>query len=307
MIIFRNLTLSDKNIIDAYCALLNRESCEYCFGNLYGWSKAYAYQFAFFGDALCLSFKPEDGATAYMMPLAEKDRDLQYAIRALYEDHRERGSQKAFSLLCLSPEDCKRLRRLYPDAFLLENDRNEDEYMYEADSFRTYAGKALHGKRNHYNKFIQLYGTSSYEEITKANAEECLCMSEAWQRNNGENGHGTETEEEVIRTMLRSQEELALSGGCLRINGQIVAFTIGEPLAAYPDTVVIHVEKAQYDIPGAYPAIASLYLQHHPEFRYVNREEDMGLEGLRQSKLSYRLLRFVQKYHAVLTRPLGPV
>lgn len=132
-------------------------------------------------------------------------------------------------------------------------------------------------------------------------------MSEAWQRNNGRKRPWNRDGGGSYPYYAEISEELALSGGCLRINGQIVAFTIGEPLAAYPDTVVIHVEKAQYDIPGAYPAIASLYLQHHPEFRYVNREEDMGLEGLRQSKLSYRPLRFVQKYHAVLTRPLGPV
>lgn len=304
---FQKLSLSDKSIIDSYCCLLDRESCEYCFGNLFGWSKPYAYQYARIGDTLCLSLKTDNGSEAFMMPLASNDADLQNALGILRMRHDERGSGRPFSLLCLSPGDCDRLERLYPGAFRYENSRDEDEYIYEANAFRTYAGRALHSKKNHLNKFLHLYGAGSYEEISDTNAEECLCMSVAWQRNNEGSGHGTETEEDVIRTMLKYRKELALSGGCLRIGGRIAAFTLGESLAAMPDTVVVHVEKAQYDIPGAYPAIASLYLQHHPEFRYVNREEDMGLEGLRRSKMSYQPLRFVQKYRAELLYPNMPL
>ena len=89
---------------------------------------------------------------------------------------------------------------------------------------------------------------------------------------------------------------LDLKGGILRIDGKIVAFTIGEPIC--PDTFVVHIEKAYADVPGAYTMINQQFVEHEcMDYKYVNREDDAGSEGLRKAKLSYKPVFMVEKGH----------
>ena len=98
----------------------------------------------------------------------------------------------------------------------------------------------------------------------------------------------------VTQNSLRLMKELGLRGGLLRVNGEIVAFTIGEPVNE--DTFVVHIEKAFPEIQGAYPMINQQFVTNAcQEYQYINREEDTGAPGLRKAKQSYRPVFMVDK------------
>ena len=114
--------------------------------------------------------------------------------------------------------------------------------------------------------------------------------------------NGCEADEEkhaeicVTLNFLRLFEELEMRGGALRVNGDIVAFTLGEPVGMRQDTLVVHIEKAFSDIQGAYAVINQQFAIHEgKDFRYINREDDVGEEGLRKAKLSYKPVFLIEK------------
>lgn len=127
------------------------------------------------------------------------------------------------------------------------------------------------------------------------NLEECFQMALKWRNDNGCNDDEEKNAEMCVTlNALRLFEELELSGGVLRVDGEIVAFTLGEPVCS--DTFVVHIEKAFADIQGAYPMINQQFVEHEcMDYLYVNREEDTGSEGLRKAKLSYRPVFMVEK------------
>ena len=131
--------------------------------------------------------------------------------------------------------------------------------------------------------------------MTEDNLEECFQMALKWRNENGcDEDHDKNAEMCVTLNSLRLFKELELTGGILRVNGEIVAFTMGEPIN--DDTFVVHIEKAFADIQGAYPMINQQFVEHEcAAYKYINREEDTGAEGLRKAKLSYRPVFLVEK------------
>ena len=177
----------------------------------------------------------------------------------------------------------------------MEYDRDEADYVYEREKLATLAGKKLHGKRNHINKFKSLYEDWTYESLNDENVEDCFQMALKWRNQNGcDEDHEKNAEMCVTLNSLRLYKELGMVGGIIRVAGKIVAFCIGEPVSE--DTFVVHIEKAFPDIEGAYPMINQQFVLHEcMEYQYVNREEDTGAEGLRKAKLSYRPVFLVEK------------
>ena len=170
------------------------------------------------------------------------------------------------------------------------------DYVYETEKLATLSGKKLHGKRNHINKFKSMYEDRwSYEKLSKENIEDCFQMALKWRNENGcEDDPEKRGEICVTLNSLRLFEELKLTGGVLRIDGDVVAFTLGEPVCS--DTFVVHIEKAFAEVQGAYPMINQQFVEHEcMAYQYINREEDTGAEGLRKAKLSYRPVFMVEK------------
>ena len=201
-----------------------------------------------------------------------------------------------FRMYNLTPDNFAQLEEWYPGRFQIEYDRDSADYVYESEKLATLSGKKLHSKRNHINKFKALYGGRwSYEAITAGNVEECFQMALKWRDQNGcEDDPEKRGEICVTMNALRLFEELELKGGILKIDGEVVAFTIGEPVCS--DTFVVHIEKAFADVEGAYPMINQQFVEHEcRDYLYVNREEDTGAEGLRKAKLSYRPVFMVEK------------
>ena len=168
-------------------------------------------------------------------------------------------------------------------------------------------GKKLHAKRNHINRFVENNPTWTYEEITPATLPECLEMDKEWYRRSLQREGDAEErdlgdEGIALRTAMEHYEELGLEGGLIRVYGEVVAFTIGDRLSA--DTYDVHFEKAYGELQGAYAMINREFARwvraRHPEIRYLNREDDMGVEGLRKAKKSYYPDLMVEKHTAVM-------
>lgn len=289
-ITFKRPELEDQEIITSYFEKAPSRSCERTFANVYLWSRQYHVKYAIVEDALV--FMDDEFGLAYAYPAGEPEA-VKRALDWLMEYSREKGHP--FRLYNVTEENFEQLESFYPGRFQVEYDRDEADYVYEREKLATLAGKKLHGKRNHINKFKALYEDWTYESLNDENVEDCFQMALKWRNQNGcEEDREKNAEMCVTLNSLRLYKELGMVGGIIRVAGKIVAFCIGEPVCE--DTFVVHVEKAFPDIEGAYPMINQQFVLHEcMEYQYVNREEDTGAEGLRKAKLSYRPVFLVEK------------
>ena len=289
---FKRAQLEDKEIITRYFTNHTSRSCERTFANVFLWSGKYPVTWAIVEQALV--FKSEDEEhLAFAFPAGEPE-NVKKALEVLMQYSAQRNVP--FQMYNVTPEYYAQLEEWYPGRFQIEYVRDDADYVYESEKLATLSGKKIHGKRNHINKFKATYeGRWSYEKMTRDNVEDCFQMALKWREENGcEEDSEKRSEMCVTLNSLRLLEELELTGGVLRIDDEVVAFTIGEPICK--DTFVVHIEKAFADVQGAYPMINQQFVEHEcMNYRYINREEDTGSEGLRKAKLSYRPAFMVEK------------
>lgn len=286
---FKKPELGDREMINRYFRMNRNRSCEYTFANLYLWSRHYKVQYTIVDDMLVFQYTENKYFT---FPQGDRTK-LKRVLDDLREWCKERNLE--FHLTNVNAEQFALLEEVYPGEFTVEYYRDSADYVYETEKLIALSGKKYHGKKNHINKFMKLYPDWTYEKITADNVEECFQMALDWRRDNGcEEDPEKNAEMCVTLNSLRLMEELELVGGLIRAEGRVVAFSIGEPVC--DDTMVVHIEKAYADVQGAYTIINQQFLLHEAaEYKYVNREEDMGDEGLRQAKESYRPVFLVEK------------
>ena len=289
---FRKAELADRELITHYFIHHTSRSCERTFANVYLWARFYGTKFAIVENALVFRSESEEGI-AFAYPAGEPE-DVKKAIEVLLVYCKEQGYP--FGMYTVTPDNFAQLEEWFPGRFVIEFDEGTADYIYETEKLATLSGKKLHSKRNHINKFKALYEDRwSYEPITKDNLEDCFQMGLLWRKENGcDDDEEKNAEVCVTLNALRLFDELELVGGVLRVDGEVAAFTIGEPLCG--DTFVVHIEKAFADIEGAYTMINQQFVQHAcMDYKYVNREEDTGSEGIRKAKRSYRPVFMVEK------------
>ena len=300
MIDFRTPQPSDKAWVDALLAQADYRGCDYNFTNLFVWSRAYGQEIAqvngFLGTHLCGRM-----GCSYMYPAGSGD--LAAAIDILAREADER--RQPLRLVCLTTRQMEELDRLMPGRFAYEADRDGFDYLYDIDRLADLTGKKLHAKRNHINRFMDNNPSWVYEEITPQTLPECLEMDQEWYRRSMVREGAAEErdlgdEGIALRTAMDHYHALGLEGGLIRVYGEVVAFTMGDRLNS--DTYDVHFEKAYGELQGAYAMINREFARwvraKHPNVRYLNREDDMGVEGLRKAKESYYPDRMVEKYAA---------
>ena len=287
---FKPVNLESKKEIIKFLNGYKSVSCEMCFGNLFVWSRLENTEYDVRGNILYL----RSNESSYYFPVpCQPSADYKQAVADIL------NYDKNIRFINLLSEQAEFLK----DNFNLKiiGRRDKSEYIYEADRLRSFAGRKLHGKKNHLNKFYSLYGSRyKYENIDERNIGECLKLSWKWRSlNEIYMNDSILTELDMVKRFIENYDNLDLSGGCIKIDGEIKAFTVGERAFAGSDCVIVHIEKAAYDeIEGIYPAVCSMFLLAHPEFRLANREDDLGDEGLRRSKLSYRPLYLLDRFEA---------
>ncbi len=295
MIEFKDITVADKDIITSYTFNSDRKNCDLSFSNLCSWRFIYFTQYAVVDDFLLLRFWVETHVV-YMMPIGHGD--MAKMVDLLIEDAQQQ--KQNFCMLGISHFMKDDLETIFPNRFCFTEDRDYADYIYLRTDLSTLAGKKFQAKRNHINKFKNSYPNYSYAPITSDKIKECMELEAKWCRANDCDQHeGTGNERRALTYALEHFEELGLSGGILYVDNQIVAFTFGMPINH--DMFGIHAEKADTDIEGAYAMINQMFAQSIPEqYIYINREEDLGIEGLRKAKLSYQPVLILEKYMACL-------
>lgn len=263
-------------------------SCEFCFTNMLMWRHAYRTQIAEADGQLFVRFTKDH--PVYMMPIGGS---LPAGIARLTAFAHEQGYH--LRLFGGEQEDIALLERLYPGRFFFERFDEDADYLYETEALATLSGKKYHQKRNHIATFSREHAWS-YETMTADNRAECLEMAEAWYAERGDDDAELVAEQAAVRELLTLPEPIGLTGGALRTEGRIVAFTFGAPVRS--DTFDIHVEKALTAYGGAYAVINREFAAREllGKYAYINRENDVGMEGLRRAKQSYHPALLLDKY-----------
>ena len=281
MLEFHKPVMEDKKWAEPLLRASGYMGCEYTFGNLFLWCGVFGTKIARFNDFV-LAISNEERRATYCMPAGTGDR--KEAVEAIREDARRRGIP--FIMHGVTPEGIAYLNEVFPGQFTYEASRSDFDYIYSSESLIGLSGKKYHGKRNHLSYFKK-NNDWRYEPITRDNLEECRRMNEEWERLNSERKpEEIATEMRAVNHAFNHFEELGLIGGMIRTQDGVVAYTIGEPING--QCFCTHIEKAFASVRGAYPIINNEFARNELSgYRYINREEDTGDEGLRKAKLSY--------------------
>lgn len=297
MLTFKSLELQDKESIDACLSKQNYRASDLCFTNLFCWGKKFDTQFAITGDWLIIRFKDNNKRNSYLKPIGTGN--IKEGIAIIQDDHKQFDT--VFQMRGLTKTMIDEIEEAMPGMFDYQLNRSVSDYIYTTEKLMQLKGKKLQSKRNHINRFKR-ENDWKYKSLTgnPALVRECKNMLGRWMEINREEKDPSLVYDDFATTlMLDHFEYLGLRGGLICVNNEIAAFAIGEPLTV--DTVVVHVEKAFTDIHGAYTIINQQFAENEVAgYDYINREEDMGIDNLRQAKLSYQPDILLEKYNARL-------
>ena len=297
MIKFQKLEPSRREAYLPYLAAAAHRGCGYSFANLNMWGRQQA---ALVGGSLVL-FSHFSGHTIYPFPAGAGDPGP--ALDAIIQDSRLRGIP--CRITGMTEADTQTLERLYPGRFRFHCDRDGFDYVYDINDLADLRGRKFQPKRNHVNRFLLEYPDATVEPLDGGNMEECRTLVEDWYRRRSleEPLEDLHLEKTAMRRAFRCYRELGMEGLLLRAGGRAVAMTMGSFLGE--DTVDVHFEKADTQVPGAYAAINRAFARYirekYPRVRFLNREDDTGSPGLRKAKLSYQPHHLIEKYWAHLT------
>lgn len=289
---FSKPRLSDFSTLKEYLKpfVSGSMSCEATPITLLMWKNLYHQQIAFLDDMLFISLG--ENQDIFLLPFA---KDMEKAVNILKEHVKDLNKPLIF--LAADGERFDMFKDIFGAEFIYEDSRDDYEYLYLTENLKSLSGKKFHSKRNHISAFSREHEWQ-YEKMTKENIVEFFDMADKWRQSiseKGEDMNSVEVENAAMKELLPYMDKLGLRGGCIRVNGKIVAFTFGSPIN---DKVFdIHVEKALPEYRTAYSLINREFISNElSDFEYVNREDDLGLEGLRRAKLSYHPDILLKKY-----------
>lgn len=294
---FKEININSKKELDPYFDIVDYEACEYCFATLYLWQHVYKTRY-YIGDDFAVIMAENEGDIFSILPLATKEK-LPEVIDFVIKYFVKEGKRVCFR--GVTKEVVEVLNENYPEQFEYTEERDLFDYVYDGESLRTLAGKKNQKKRNHLNYFLKEFeGRYEYKLLNEENFNECLELLKEWtlsKEENDEIDEGIDDEYIGIKKIFKDYEllkdKLKIAG--VYVDNKLEAFTIGELIN--PNMALVHIEKANHNIRGLYQYINQQFiLNEFPEVEFVNREEDLGIPGLRKAKLSYHPVRFVEKY-----------
>ena len=284
---FHPLTPDDRKRVQAVTLGSGRRNCNFNFANLIGWQFWYNTEVCICHEVVVFRFNLE-GRRAYM--LCSASAPSAGLLELLCHDAATAGAP----LLILNMEDepAAAVKALMPERVTVEPRRNQYDYIYRREDLAKLKGGSLKAKRNHVNKFLSIYPDFEYRPLEPSLFDECRRLARTWRTEVEESQHDSDyeltadAEARAMENVFTHWQQLDAIGGSIFVDGRMVAFTYGAPVTH--DTFDVCVEKANRRIDGAFNIINQQFADHLPEqYVYLNREEDMGLEGLRKSKLSY--------------------
>jgi hypothetical protein len=323
----RELALEDRALVEGLLARDRPDASELTFTNLFLWRHAYGLRLSRVEGALCLFAWRRDPEDSFLLPplipavgaagnmslrgslvteessAGDRDSSLTLAMTGSRGSGVIAQALRHFAANGHDPKLCRistaQLGRLgiTSERFVIEPDRDNWDYVYSVRDLAELAGDKYHQKRNHIAQFRSQYDFE-YRPLTPDLVAGCEEVQDLWcDERHCDLSATLRAEARAVKEALRNLERLSAVGGCILIQGEVEAFTLGEALN--DDTVTIHLEKANAAFHGLYQLINQQFLEHQwQDFAYVNRQQDLGIEGLRKAKLSYHPHHMVEK-HAV--------
>lgn len=290
---FKPIELYDQDILNTYLRGDPPQISELTFTNLFIWRHYYRPVWRQAGDCLFIVCDPVDGQVFALPPVGLGNKIK--ALAQLFDLPLNGGAIGKVSRV--GRDFIERYVDLH--RYRVEADPDQSDYLYLTQDLINLSGRHLHQKRNHYNHFIKHF---SFEcrLLDESLVTDVLQMQEEWcQIRDCESDSRLSGENKAIWEALQNFHRLSYRGMAIVINNKIQAFSLGEPLNA--DTVVIHAEKANPGIRGLYATINQRFCQEvWKDYKYINREQDLGVEGLRQAKKSYNPHRMIEKFNLYL-------
>jgi uncharacterized protein len=294
---FKPIELEDKPEFDRAFRRRYYENSWFTFTNLLIWRENYSTAWALQDESLYVRLQA-NGLIYFLPAFTPPEKSFALAVDAAVQESHARGED--FLMKGLSQAMCAEVEEAWPGRFVMEPQRDYFDYLYQAEDLRTLAGRKYHSKRNFVNRFRAEHNDWQYEPLTTDSGEDCLQVAAAWCGNRDCDASAVLSGEyRAIEEALQHFDVLGLRGGIIRLDGRPVAFSFGEALNT--DTVVIHMEKADPSVQGLYAMINQECCRNAwGDVQFINREEDMGEEGLRKAKESYYPVRLVEKYKIFL-------
>jgi len=286
---FRDLTLEDKPLFDQLLSRFPPLISEFTFTNLFIWRRAYQTKISRFRNLLCLLSQQGENMF-FFPPIGEGD-----VIECFQSLLQYLGGRASSPKIARVPEALAAQIDWKASGMKADLDRSQCDYVYRVQDMVELKGRKYHRKRNHIKQFQEKY-SHQYIRLTPEWVPQCLQLQAAWcDLRDCEASPGLLNESLATKEAFIHFEQLGVKGGAILINGKVEAFTLGDPLNS--ETIVIHVEKANPAYEGLYPTINQAFLEHEGlGYAYVNREQDLGEEGLRKAKESYFPHHMVNKY-----------
>ena len=296
MIPFHKLELTQKNHLERYLLGAYKQSCEYSFANLFLWGRKKVAEV----EGYLLMLAQFDRKNVYIFPVGQGN--LKAALDAVIHDAAMRGIRCC--LAALTENECRQVEELYPGKFSFYCDRDSYDYVYAIDDLADLKGRKFQKKRNHLNRFDQEHPDAKILPLDESNRVAAFALAEQWyaDRCAADPEQDYHLEHQALHRAFAFYAQLGMEGVVLMEQGRVLAFAMGSRLNG--DTFDIHFEKALNGADGTYAAINRGFARYlrdkYPEVKWLNREDDMGLEGLRKAKLSYCPDHMVEKCWAQL-------
>ena len=287
MLEFKKIDINDKELYSGFFKKTKELSCENTFVNMLVWQCAYNNMLAFSNGQLFI--KSGSGKReSFRLPVGG---NLKEGIRRI-EEYSTKGSPVFWVQEGPGFEEFK---ALFGSEYSFFEQRDAFDYIYLQSDLAELSGKKYHSKRNHISAFSKKYDWR-YESLSRDNIDSIRLCAEEWYIQNADRlTPSMQCERNGVETILNNIERLDVKGGAIYVGEKAVAFTLGSALS--DEVFDIHIEKALGDYAGAYTVINREFAANAlKDYKYINREDDMGLEGLRKAKLSYKPAILLKKY-----------
>ena len=286
MLKFKKVEIGDISVFKKYIGFSGELSCESAFVNLLIWESAYNNMWAQEdGQLIIKSGKGED--SSYRLPFGN---DFLKGIELV----REYSGEKYPDFWVQEGARLDNFKAHFGEKYAFEENRDAFDYIYLREDLANLSGKKYHSKRNHISAFSKKHDWA-FKTITPDNIADVKLCAEKWYKENADREDKyLRCERCGVETILDNMELLGVRGGAVYVGENVVAFTLGSKISG--EIFDIHIEKALNDYAEAYTVINRELARTLTEYKYINREDDMGLEGLRRAKLSYKPAILLKKY-----------
>lgn len=296
----KEISLEDRSLFNEFFKNYHPQISEFTFSNLFIWKDFYEFKFKIWENHILIfsktylnkwksSISGNKNVIFFLPPIGNKPEDI---ITELF-------SNLEYIEIHRVPESIityfKKENQKNQIAIEVKTDRNNWDYVYERDSLVSLPGNAYRQKRRNLTKFISMFDYKFHFIQTEC-LELCKELQIEWcDMNECQSNEDLKQEQNAIFNAFNYYEELSLNGGLIMVDGKCIAYTIGEKLNK--DTMVIHFEKAHVDYEGSYQAINNLFAKECcKDAKFVNREQDLGISGIRYAKESYKPHHMIKKY-----------